>query len=528
MSKLLIALGIALATLGLTACESLDKKGYSREPRARSAARWPAARSARRRPAAARSARSAARPSVAWSATRWASATTRKRANRPFSAVVKGALRGALSICASIIRPHGDDAGSEGKRRRARDARRPRRRISPCRAPGSARRRLQPLQRDASGWQAVPAEPLRPALERSDCRAICSRSMPRATCSRATASIEKTAFYIHGRIHVANPRATCVLHTHMPYATALTLLEGGRLEMVEQNALRFHDDIAYDDIYNGLVVDNAEGDRLARALGSKRVMFLANHGVIVVGPTVAEAFDAMYYLERACRLQVLARSMGGKFRPVRPEVVQQDLQTDAAPTRRSTPARTSTRSSASSIARSRPIPVEVAVELRPARRRICRQFNRSTRITCCTAWPPSRRSRRRVEELVRRYRDVIGRGLPYLVAEYGTEVAGYGYCAPYRARSAYRYALEDSIYVRHDMTGTRRRQAAARRAHPALRGSGLPAADRGDRRQRQRGVDRRARGVRLPARRHAALGGIQVRPLGRQRVHAAPAGGGRR
>jgi ribulose-5-phosphate 4-epimerase/fuculose-1-phosphate aldolase len=138
---------------------------------------------------------------------------------------------------------------------------------------------------------------------------------------------EKTAFYIHSRIHLAHPRATCVLHTHMPYATALTLLDGGRLEMVEQNALRFYNDIAYDDVYNGLVVDNAEGDRLARALGSKRVMFLANHGVIVVGPTVAEAFDLMYYLERACRLQVLARSMmaksGGKFRPVRPEVVEQ-------------------------------------------------------------------------------------------------------------------------------------------------------------------------------------------------------------
>jgi ribulose-5-phosphate 4-epimerase/fuculose-1-phosphate aldolase len=133
---------------------------------------------------------------------------------------------------------------------------------------------------------------------------------------------EKTAFYIHSRIHLGNPRATCVLHTHMPYATALTLLEGGRLEMVEQNALRFHDDIAYDDTYNGLVVDDAEGDRLARVLGGKRVMFLANHGVIVVGPTVAEAFDALYYLERACRLQVLARSMGGKLRAVRPEVVR--------------------------------------------------------------------------------------------------------------------------------------------------------------------------------------------------------------
>ncbi len=131
---------------------------------------------------------------------------------------------------------------------------------------------------------------------------------------------EKTAFHIHSRIHLANPSAACVLHTHMPYATALTLTVPGRLEMVEQNALRFHDDIAYDDTYNGLVVDNAEGDRLARVLGSKRVMFLANHGVVVVGPSVAEAFDLMYYLERACRLQVLARATGLPFRAVRPEV----------------------------------------------------------------------------------------------------------------------------------------------------------------------------------------------------------------
>jgi len=135
--------------------------------------------------------------------------------------------------------------------------------------------------------------------------------------------IEKTAFYIHSRIHLAHPRAMCVLHTHMPYATTLTLLEGGRLEMVEQNALRFHDDIAYDETYNGLVVDAAEGDRLARVLGTKRVLFLANHGVIVVGASVAEAFDALYYLERACRLQVLARAMGGKLRAVRGEVVRE-------------------------------------------------------------------------------------------------------------------------------------------------------------------------------------------------------------
>jgi phosphinothricin acetyltransferase len=58
-----------------------------------------------------------------------------------------------------------------------------------------------------------------------------------------------------------------------------------------------------------------------------------------------------------------------------------------------------------------------------------------------------------VEEIERRYRDVTARGLPYLVAELGDVIAGYGYCGPYRARSAYRFALEDSVYVRHDMTG---------------------------------------------------------------------------
>jgi phosphinothricin acetyltransferase len=58
-----------------------------------------------------------------------------------------------------------------------------------------------------------------------------------------------------------------------------------------------------------------------------------------------------------------------------------------------------------------------------------------------------------VDELERRFRDVTRSGLPYLVAEIGDAIAGYGYCAPYRARSAYRYALEDSVYVRHDMVG---------------------------------------------------------------------------
>ena len=59
------------------------------------------------------------------------------------------------------------------------------------------------------------------------------------------------------------------------------------------------------------------------------------------------------------------------------------------------------------------------------------------------------------EELLRRFREVTGSGLPYIVAEFGTLIAGYGYCTLYRTRSAYRYALEDSVYVRHDMLGRR-------------------------------------------------------------------------
>ena len=58
-----------------------------------------------------------------------------------------------------------------------------------------------------------------------------------------------------------------------------------------------------------------------------------------------------------------------------------------------------------------------------------------------------------LDEMRRRHDDVVSRGLPWLVADFGGTVAGYGYCAPYRARSAYRYALEDSVYVRDDMTG---------------------------------------------------------------------------
>jgi ribulose-5-phosphate 4-epimerase/fuculose-1-phosphate aldolase len=122
--------------------------------------------------------------------------------------------------------------------------------------------------------------------------------------------VEASAFFIHGRIHQGNRNAQVVLHTHMPYATALTSIQDGRIEMCTQNAFRYWGRIAYDDTYAGVALSNDEGDRMCRALGDKDILFLRNHGVIVTGPTVAQAYDALYYLERTAMVQVLAMQTG--------------------------------------------------------------------------------------------------------------------------------------------------------------------------------------------------------------------------
>ena len=140
---------------------------------------------------------------------------------------------------------------------------------------------------------------------------------------RGKHTVEPTAFFIHGRIHRANARAQCVLHTHMPYATTLTVIADGKLAWASQNALRFHGRVAYDDAYNGLAMSAAEGDRIASKLRDADVLFLANHGVIVCGKSVSYAFDDLYYLERACMLQVLARGTGSPLRLVPDDIAAQ-------------------------------------------------------------------------------------------------------------------------------------------------------------------------------------------------------------
>ena len=137
--------------------------------------------------------------------------------------------------------------------------------------------------------------------------------------------VEDTALHIHLPVHRMAPRAHCVLHTHMPYATALGMLENPRLEMAVQSALVFHEDVAYDMDYNGLAFDRSEGERLARVLGDKSVLMMANHGALVIGRTVAEAFDRLYFLERACQAQLLALSTGRPLRPIPADVVRRTV-----------------------------------------------------------------------------------------------------------------------------------------------------------------------------------------------------------
>lgn len=131
---------------------------------------------------------------------------------------------------------------------------------------------------------------------------------------------EATAFFIHARLHARLPRARAAFHTHMPNATALSMVAGEPLAFAGQTALKFYGRLAVDEAYNGLALDDSEGDRIAATLGEADVVFLRNHGVVVTGPTVAEAWDDLYYLERAAEVQLKAMGSGRPLVPVPPDI----------------------------------------------------------------------------------------------------------------------------------------------------------------------------------------------------------------
>jgi ribulose-5-phosphate 4-epimerase/fuculose-1-phosphate aldolase len=133
---------------------------------------------------------------------------------------------------------------------------------------------------------------------------------------------EDTAFYIHARLHARVPRARAAFHTHMPNATALTMVEGDPLLWAGQTALKFYGRTIVDEHYNGLALDESEGDRIAASVGDADIVFMRHHGVLVLAPTIAKAWDDLYYLERACEVQRLAQSTGRKLVPV-PAVIAQ-------------------------------------------------------------------------------------------------------------------------------------------------------------------------------------------------------------
>ncbi len=122
--------------------------------------------------------------------------------------------------------------------------------------------------------------------------------------------LDPTAWAIHGTMHAQLPQARCILHVHPPYATALACLADPGIKPLDQTSARFYRRVAIDLGYGGMADNAAEGLRLTQALGSMRVLMMGNHGVLAVGGSIAEAFDALYHLERASRTLLLAYGSG--------------------------------------------------------------------------------------------------------------------------------------------------------------------------------------------------------------------------
>jgi ribulose-5-phosphate 4-epimerase/fuculose-1-phosphate aldolase len=121
--------------------------------------------------------------------------------------------------------------------------------------------------------------------------------------------LELSAFCIHAPLHRISG-AKVILHTHQTWALALNMLEDNRLLPGSQTAAFFACNVAYDDGYTGVAAELSEGERLAAILGDKHILFMKNHGVLVVGETVAQAYRRLYKLEKVCKVQMLAMATG--------------------------------------------------------------------------------------------------------------------------------------------------------------------------------------------------------------------------
>lgn len=145
-------------------------------------------------------------------------------------------------------------------------------------------------------WDEISASDL--VLLEADGTPADSRSVP----------INLAGFVIHGAVHEAREDAHCVIHTHTLAGCAIAAQRDGLLP-INQISLEFYGQVAYHD-YEGISYDLAERKRLVRSLGKRPVMIMRNHGLLSVGQSVAQAFLRMFYLEKACEIQLAARSTG--------------------------------------------------------------------------------------------------------------------------------------------------------------------------------------------------------------------------
>jgi ribulose-5-phosphate 4-epimerase/fuculose-1-phosphate aldolase len=123
--------------------------------------------------------------------------------------------------------------------------------------------------------------------------------------------INGAGFTIHSAIHAARHDAGCVLHLHTVAGTAISMLEDG-LSPLSQTAMLFYDNVAFHE-YEGIAIDLSERKRLIDDLGDKSTMILRNHGTLVIGRNVGEAYVRMYLLEKACRSQLEAMACNVKL-----------------------------------------------------------------------------------------------------------------------------------------------------------------------------------------------------------------------
>jgi ribulose-5-phosphate 4-epimerase/fuculose-1-phosphate aldolase len=137
-----------------------------------------------------------------------------------------------------------------------------------------------------------------------------------AALDRADAP-DPTAWYLHARLHARVPQARCVMHLHSRYATALGCLEDSTMYPVDMNTMRFFGRVALDEGFAGMALSDEEGDRVAGLMtDGKTVLLMANHGVLAVGPSVAAAFDELYYFERAAETLLTCYATGRPLRIV--------------------------------------------------------------------------------------------------------------------------------------------------------------------------------------------------------------------